>query len=172
MTPSVLDEVSAWGELARFAEVAGIELDERAHPDYKPSDDDEAADDESEVSDYRELIRALRAGHLSVEDNGALVLRWKKPPHKDRPTLTLDPEGGDGWAYGQATRALHTVPAPIAVSKAARRRMPSAQEEDRLGRMDRFLEILGDEAPGTMIRLCNRLDRDLVTDLTKFILLE
>ena len=172
MRKNVLDALTAWHELARFAEVAGVELDERAHPDYDPKDEPEGEpEDESDVTDYSDLIQALRTGHADVGENGAFRIYWAKPPHKDRLSMSLDPEGGDGWPYGQATRALHTVPAPPAVSKAARKRTPSAQEDDKLGRMDRFLEILSGESPGTMIQLRNRRDRDLISALGGFVLL-
>lgn len=173
-----LDTLSAWAELARFAAVADLELDERSHPDYDSKTDDTAeelkAEEESEPSDYKELFRALESGHITIAENGALTVNWRKPPHKGKATMVLDPDqDGDGWNYSKAIRALHSVPIAPAVSKAARKRMGSAQEEDdRLGRMDRFLEILGDEPKDTMIELRNRRDREIVTTLSNFILLE
>ena len=173
-----LDTLSAWAELARFAAVADLELDERAHPNYDSKTDDTAeelkAESESEPSDYGDLFRALESGHVTIEENGALTVHWRKPPHKGKPTMVLDPDqDGDGWNYSRGIRSLHSVPIAPPVSKAARKRMGNAQEEDdRLGRMDRFLEILGDQPPNTMIELRNRRDRELVTTLSNFILLE
>ena len=186
MKTEKLDGATAWLELARFASVCGVELDERAHPEYKPPDDtdeekeraeklDEDAEPvgENKVSNYDTIMDAIRSGHVTVSEGGALTIYWIKPPWKAELFMELDPEAddGNGWPYSEATRALHMVPIAPPVSTRARKRTPD-REDDQLGRMDRFLEVLSGQKKGTMLKLNHRKDRDLVSSLTQFILLE
>ena len=171
MSKMVLDAISAWHELGRFAEVAGVEMDERSHPDYdaaKDDTDEEAkADKESEEVDYDTLIKALRRGQLSVGDGGVLVLTWLKPPISDRPTMTLDP---NDYAYGQASMALGSIPNPPAVSKAAKKRARTVEYDNNLRKMHRFIEILACENPGTLERSKDKRDTDLITAIASFLI--
>jgi hypothetical protein len=181
-----LDASSAWLEMSRWAAACGVELDCRAHPEYSEDDDtdeEKALADkpdadgdpvgEGDVSDYSDIMRSIRSGHVMIGEGGSMTINWIKPPHgESNPIMILDPDlNGEGWPYSAATRALHTVPIAPAVSKRARKR-EAVQEDDQLGRMDRFLEVLGEQERGTMLKLRHMLDRDLVTSLSKFILLE
>ena len=131
----VMDDASAWVELCRFADEAGLEMDERAEPGMDELGDDE--DDESEVSDYGLLFRSLRRGNMVVSDDGVLTVTWKRAPREGRGKLTLNPRE---WPYGKALRAA----AGGAVSKAAKGRSGG---DDNVGKVHRFLETLGGEAP-------------------------
>lgn len=166
-----LDAVTAWLELARFAEDAGVELDERAHPDWRPGEEGETepshGEGESEISDYRDLMRALQSGHMDLDEQGVLTIHWKRPPSKDKPNLKLDP---NTWPYSRALSDMHkSTPPPV--SAAARKRTP-VQGEDRLAQLDHMLETLAGERPGLLMGLGHRHDRDLAVCLTKFIVAE
>lgn len=160
----VLDELSAWAELERFAAVADIELDERARPDdpeaevapeAEPADEDE----ESEVADYSDLIAGLQSGQLKVSSTGSLELHWRKSPRKNWPVMTFDPET---WKYTRAIRALAMKPQVPPVSAAARARAVKLPESEQISKLDRALEILAGEPADTLIEVNNRKDRALL----------
>lgn len=167
-----LDPATAWHELARFAELADVELDERAHPDWKPDEEGEEElpeNGESDISDYRDLLRAFQSGHMDLDEQGVLTVHWKKPPSEKKPDFVLNP---NDWPYSRALSAMHKVPEPPAVSKAARKRTPASSGDDKIGRLDRMLETLAGEPLGTLKQLNRRRDRDLANALTNFIVSE
>ena len=167
-----MDKASAWAELARFAEACDVEMDERSHPDYVAETDDTdeemEADEESEVADYDELVKALRTGHISLDESSVMTVHWKCPPRSDA-TMVLDPRD---WEFSRAYRAMTSVSVAPPVSKSARKRNTTDTDDDRIGRLDTCLEILGKQPKDTLIRIKRRADRDLCSFLTKFITLE
>lgn len=180
-----LDGASAWAMLAIFAVAAGVELDQRAHPDYKFEEDDTEEEDkraknhgESDVSDYTEIMAGLQAKRITVSAEGAMTVHWVKPPKGAGDTMVLDPElpgkdgEDDGWAYSEAICIMHTVPVAPAVSKRARARQSAGPGDDKIGRLYKFLEILAELPKGILRKLKHRTDTDLATSLAQFIMLE
>jgi hypothetical protein len=153
-----MDIESAWGELQRFAVACDIELDSRAEPGFKP---DLESKDESEVSDYNELLRAIRRGKMVVGDNGVATVKWKRPASTDHETMVLDP---DSWHYGKAIKAANRSP----VSKAAK----SRQDDDNVSKLHRFLECLAGGTAGDLGDLANRDDSMFTITLGNFIMSE
>ncbi len=148
-----MDRVSAWGELNRFAVAAEIELDERAHPDFKG----EVGEGESEVSSYDTLLEALECGHMVVSDEGNLTVKWRKPPREGETTMTFKP---DAWPYGYAIRAY---------SSTTNRKKG---EQDSLGNLHRYMETLARVNPSTLINLTKRSDVMLASVLGTFLISE
>lgn len=181
MTKYKLDAVTAWHELARFAEAACIELDDRAHPEYDEDDDtdeeiesaEKLVDDEprgeSDIADYDDVLMALRRGDITVDDRGALTVHWRQPPIKDRETLVFDPQQDNGskpagWPYSKAIQALATKPVAPAVSRRARKR-EKPQEESQMEKLANFCEVLSGYPKGSLSDITNKRDHELIVSL-------
>ncbi len=161
MNKEVMDDESAWMELERFAEPAGLALDERAQPGAEK----EAGEDESEVSDYSDILRSLREGRAVVDTDGVLTFKWRKAPMEGRGELKLDP---NNWHYGSA---LVNMEGAAAVSKAAKQRQ-GGSSNGNVAKLYRFLELLSGESPGTMQRLTHKRDCMLALQIGNFLLSE
>jgi hypothetical protein len=170
MSENIVDEGIAWQELSRFAAIAGVEMDERAHYKWKPEKSEDTEDEpkaESDVADYSTLIKAIRRGHITVEENGALTYTWMRKIGDD-PSMVLNPDKGPkGWPYGRAMRALSST-----MTKTRKVKKVEIVEEDKLGRLDAFVEILAGESVGSMLHITHKRDRDIVTSIASFMISE
>ena len=139
-----LDAVSAWGELMRFADASGVELDERAEPGYEAPKE---PTDESDVSDYSVVLKAIQTGYISISSTSVLTIHWRRPLNESD-AFKLDP---NTWPYGRALRAMETAP----VSKAAQERQG---EEGGIAKLHRFIETLGGKPLGALNDLGHKSD--------------
>lgn len=168
MSKYIMDMESAWAELERFADHAGVEMDERAHPCHKrePSEEDDDADAESEVADYSTLLQAIRKGEVTVTESGELQYAWRQPFGAGE-SLILNP---NGWPYGRAMRALATT--VTVIQKGRKKRDAEVEKRDTLGQGDAFLEILARMKQGSLMDITHKRDRDIATKLTVFMVSE
>jgi hypothetical protein len=155
MSKYKMDLVSAWAELDRFADAAGVELDERAGPEFEG----EIKDTESEVADYHPLLTALRRGDLEVDDLGGANVKFVRPTG-DVNCMALNPET---WAYGHATKAM-------AANNPAKKKKEG--DASRFERMNSFLETLSGTPRGTIQSLGHKRDVNLMVHLAAFLLSE
>lgn len=117
MQPDKIDAITAWHELERFADGAGIDLDERASPvDPDPDQPEKIIDyrvtpeEAEQLGAYTKLLTALQRGHLTISDSGAAVVHLRTPIG-DRSTITLDPSAP--WPFTKAMRAMGSINVPV-----------------------------------------------------------
>lgn len=168
MSKNILDEVSAWAELERFAAAVGVEMDDRAHPDYRPEPSD-SDDEESKPSDYSTLLKALRRGWVTIGEDSSLSYTWVRVPAGLQDTLTISPLD-DSFPYGRAMRALST--SVVVTHKGRRKSDGETVEEDKLGRLDAFLEIASKSKRGSLLNIRHKRDRDIATAISAFMVSE
>lgn len=156
MADPIMDKVSAWAELERFADAAGVALDERGHPDEDPLDD---PDTESDVEDYPALIKAIRYGRIEIDDNGKLTVCWRRGPAEG--SLVLDPAK---WRYAMALRAMSKTRV-----QGKRGKNKSPETEDNLKKLFVFLGCLGDKTEEYFWSLDDKLDAELALRLAGLI---
>ena len=152
ITP-LMDLDTAYGELCRFADAAGIDLPSLEEIEQQQ---DRAKLDESqdEPEDFLKLRKAIAAGRLRIDEGGALSYPLAKPCVRAS-ALEISPAS---WPYAKALRAFH------ANSRGKKGR------SDMMGGLLAFVEALSGLPTQSLTEMTAKRDCDVVLAIANLLL--
>ena len=148
-----MDLETAYSELCRFADAAGIELPDLEEIQEKQAEA-ELDEDKEEPEDYMKLREAIASGQLLVHEDGSILYNLIKPAIRAK-KLEIDPAT---WPYAKALRAFHSN---VRGKKGQR---------DTLGGLYAYMERLGGVPRHALMEMTCKRDCDVVTALANLLL--